>query len=278
MDNSAAESGGGIFSYDSSISMTNCVIGGNSSQGQGGALLASSESNVAILHSSITGNSSDVGGAVALEETPATITNSISWGNSSGISLANSSALAVLCSDIENGPVGIIVGPGCSLDWGAGNIDADPLLSDDVHLACLSPCVDACGDAGVYTDIDGDSRPQNAAYDMGADEYARLALSAINLQSPPNDVVHIPPPTFCWVATGGCDNGFAVDIALSPGGPIYSTYEHLHQIIQGNCWTMPANIWNMIPRGRVYWRVRGADLDIAPPAIIASDEVWSMRK
>jgi hypothetical protein len=44
-------------------------------------------------------------------------------------------------------------------------------------------------------------------------------------------------------------------------------------------WTMPLSVWNKIPSGRrIYWRVRGADLDVTPLTIIASDEIWSFNK
>jgi hypothetical protein len=105
------------------------------------------------------------------------------------------------------------------------------------------------------------------------------ALSQIHLLSPATGSVLDAPPSFTWSADSGANNVFAVDLALSPSGPIYSTYENLHQIISEETWTMPASIWNMIPAGRnIYWRVRGADLDVTPPDVIASDEVWTFRK
>ncbi|MBC7337194.1 MAG: hypothetical protein H5U01_13150, partial [Clostridia bacterium] len=46
----------------------------------------------------------------------------------------------------------------------------DPLLTADYHLGPASPAIDAGVDAGVTTDIDGESR--DASPDIGADECA----------------------------------------------------------------------------------------------------------
>ena len=64
---------------------------------------------------------------------------------------------------------------------GEGNIDADPLFISDwnYHLRPGSPCINAGTDAGVYTDIDGQSRPWGAGFDMGADELSTEPCSTI---------------------------------------------------------------------------------------------------
>ena len=64
---------------------------------------------------------------------------------------------------------------------GEGNIDADPLFISDrnYHLRPGSPCIDAGTDAGVYTDIDGQSRPWGAGFDMGSDELSTEPCSTI---------------------------------------------------------------------------------------------------
>ena len=49
----------------------------------------------------------------------------------------------------------------------------DPAFkSDGYHLTGGSAAIDQGVDAGVATDIDGDARPIDAAYDIGADETA----------------------------------------------------------------------------------------------------------
>ncbi len=67
-------------------------------------------------------------------------------------------------------------------DWGGdgsvvtGDVDiwGDPAFVDpdggDYHIGPKSAAIDAGIDAGVNSDIDGNSRPIGAAYDIGADE------------------------------------------------------------------------------------------------------------
>jgi len=59
-----------------------------------------------------------------------------------------------------------------ALPGAAGNISADPLLDATGHLAAASPCRNAGTAAGApATDRDGDSRSQEGAFDIGADEF-----------------------------------------------------------------------------------------------------------
>ena len=121
--------------------------------------------------------------------------------------LAEVSGSSVSYSDVQGGEQDIYVGPGCTLMWGAGNIDADPLFVDpgywddnevwvegDYHLLPDSPCIDAGDPNHPYdpneTDLDGKPRIINGRIDMGAYEYScsiaaevRVVPRTINLQS-----------------------------------------------------------------------------------------------
>jgi len=109
------------------------------------------------------GNASEV--KCVTTSTPTT-TNSILY---SGLSLTVqkvSGNCSWSYSDIEGGvPTG--------LD-GGNNMNVDPLFVNpgtDYHLQSTSQVIDQADSAGgVTTDIDGETRPQGANYDMGADE------------------------------------------------------------------------------------------------------------
>ena len=43
-------------------------------------------------------------------------------------------------------------------------------------------------------------------------------------------------------------------------------------VIYHYAWTMPMTNWNTVPPGRrIYWRVRGRDLNHSPPKIVTSE-------
>jgi hypothetical protein len=174
--------GGGIHVENSTISITNCVLTGNEGRYDGGGVHCRASSNVTIVNCTFTGNMSSgggYGGGIVCHASSATINNSImvaDWAGIDGseIALKANSMLTVTYSNVQGGDQEAYVEEGSVLTWGTGNIDANPLfVSDaDYHLTANSPCVDAATDAGVYTDVDGDVRPQHAGFDMGADEYS----------------------------------------------------------------------------------------------------------
>ena len=165
-DNIASSySGGGISCFSSDPTITNCTISGNIAEDHGGGIYCSS-SDPMITNCTITGNSAYDGGGIFCYHLPSlpspTITNCILWGNDAldGPEIYGGSPV-VTYSDVQGG-------------WpGEGNIDSDPIFvgGGDFHLTAGSPCIDAGIDVGVYTDIDGDERPQGAGFDMGAYEY-----------------------------------------------------------------------------------------------------------
>jgi len=180
--------GGGIACYAScSPLLTNNTIVGNRA-GYGGGIYCSSESNIAVIHCTLSNNSaySYGGGICSYQDCDTSIVNTILWGNvapnGAEVCLGNQfhpSTSTISSSDVSGGQAGVFIGPLSILNWGFGNIDADPLFIDaangDVHIPFDSPCRSA-GDRNAPnlpdTDFEGDPRTGLFAFpDIGADEF-----------------------------------------------------------------------------------------------------------
>jgi len=184
--NNSAESGGGICCATSTFPLiVDTVIAGNSVSKWGGGIYCWGGDptivNCTIIHNKATDSGGGIFGRVGMV---ALSTNTIWWQNSAPtgpeISVADvggPSTFSISYSDVEGGIAQVYVEAGCTLNWGARMIDADPLFADssngDAHLTWNSPCRDT-GDNTVVTELDdfeGDPRIALGTVDMGADEY-----------------------------------------------------------------------------------------------------------
>jgi len=221
VENSADVAGGGVFGGpNSSITMIHCTIMGNTTQ-DGGGVYCRSGSEGMLTNCIVAGNTATrAGGGIALanQGTFAFFGNCIIWGNTAGewgggigcfkeasmivtnsiiganaspsgreIFLAESpTTSSVTYSNVAGGQAGVNVQVASNLDWGAGNIDADPLFADpnngDFHLKSeagrwdpnsqtwiqddeTSPCIDA-GDP--MSPISWELFPNGGFVNMGA--------------------------------------------------------------------------------------------------------------
>ncbi|MHC4675157.1 MAG: S8 family serine peptidase [Planctomycetota bacterium] len=190
----SAKSGGGIYwaeDKEFSPTMTNCTFSGNLAVKGGG--MYNNRSDLTLTNCTLSSNLAvDSGGGMYNYRSSPTLANCILWGNtaSSGgneIALTRSSTIDVDYCDVEGAPAGIYDdGSGNTINWGSGNIDADPLFidadgadntlgteDDNLRLLAGSPCIDA-GDNSIVepnsTDLDGNPRITNGIVDMGAYE------------------------------------------------------------------------------------------------------------
>ncbi len=175
-----------IFSYGTFI---NTLIADNQGTGNGSAVYASS-SSLHLAHTTIAHNAgsnaiyadinSDRGGPTIFSSL--SLINTILVSHTVGIAATAGNTVTLNATVWANG-----------VDWaGSGtvvtgtiNYHADPLFVDPVHgnyhLSAGSPAIDAGVNVNVYTDLDGDFRPQGCGYDIGADEF-NGGLPVMNLR------------------------------------------------------------------------------------------------
>ena len=191
-NNFAYGSGGAIYNYSrhpyKPLTITNCAFINNQAT-SGGAIRSDNIPETKILECLFNGNEASFSGAVSIGSANAeirnctfsnnlanygsvayiglanfTMTNCILWDNvalneeSSQVQLYSSSIAIDYC-DIEGAESAIIIlDEESTLDWGTGNIDADPLFADDDNLRLLlgSPCIDAGDNSAVPVDTTTD--------------------------------------------------------------------------------------------------------------------------
>ncbi len=172
-NNTTGNWGGGICIYGfSSGDIINNIISGNQATEIGGGISYYANSSARVINNTIANNSAgDEGGGIGcFDYSTSTVLNTILWGNSpEQLSSDPDSTITATYCDIQGG------------FSGEGNISDDPLFvgNGDYHLTAPSPCIDAGTSNGVPNiDIDGYSRPQQAGYDIGADEYGNYPPTA----------------------------------------------------------------------------------------------------
>ncbi len=217
--------------------LLNCVLINNTSQISPSALLIGGSVEAEVRNCTITGNQNlgtYEGVGPVLVMSAAHLSNSIVWNNVSAdpsvpVTVMNQmgppASLEVRYSDIEGGQNGVQLLWSSSLNWGDGNLDADPLFMDvasgNFHLRWTSPCRDAgdptfVPDAGE-TDIDGDPRVGDgnddgiAVVDIGADE---SFIDCSRNGTSDECAVHVPEdyPNI-QAALDAVENGFTVWVA-----------------------------------------------------------------
>jgi parallel beta-helix repeat protein len=193
IENNAA---GGVTASSCTVTLDGNTITGNSGSG-----VSASSSTATLDGNTITGNS---GGGINLSESEFTVVNNVialNGGPSAaigGVSIyqpgsvaefafntvvendASSEAGGIYCVQAATIESSLVydntdgdLSASCTASYSWTTSDGDPGLagSGDYHLAPGSPCIDAGNPAATLDhDIDGQSRPQGTAPDIGADE------------------------------------------------------------------------------------------------------------
>ena len=204
--NSALIGGGAIYCNGAGPKVRNCIISGNSSL-NGGAIYSHNAGNPVIANCTISANtaSSSAGAIYCYKSSNLTINNCILWADTAAYALevlvgnlGAATSIQISYCDINDPDENVIRDTGCTINWGQGNIDADPCFVEpgywdmndvwvegDYHLLVGSPCIDAGDNTAVPTDttdrdLDGNPRivdgndDGNLVVDMGAYEYEAM--------------------------------------------------------------------------------------------------------
>jgi hypothetical protein len=189
MSNTATNQGGGVHLHFSDSVFTNTVIADNQANVAGSGLYMYNRSRPRLLHTTIARNRGGDGSGVHVSDSGSnvsvvTMTNTILVNQAVGITVT-AGYTATLDGVLWYGNVGNTSGAGFITVSHAytGN---PAFAADGYHLTASSAAIDKGLSAGVRVDIDGESRPQGAGNDLGADEFPSscIPLTDVNITGP----------------------------------------------------------------------------------------------
>jgi uncharacterized repeat protein (TIGR01451 family) len=176
MSNTAPAGGGSVFYNGEDNLVVNNLFAANHADGSswvcaGGAAIAIRYDGPPMLHNTIVSNTGTYG--VCVNGT-ATLTNTIVASHTTGVYVQSGSAALESTLWVSN-----------TTDWSGSVTDNRPITgtpdfvnpaAHDYHIGAASVAIDAGVVSGVLDDIDGDPRPADGGYDVGADERPGAAL------------------------------------------------------------------------------------------------------
>ncbi|MGM8213776.1 MucBP domain-containing protein [Virgibacillus sp. W0430] len=241
-NNTATNYGGGIYIYTAAPIISNGKITGNKSSSGGG--IYNKEGNPSIINGTISGNVAGSGGGFSIQSANMTVINSIIWGNEvTGTGNANINLLGINPSPSLTFKSSLIEGSGGSGNWdssygtdGGDNLASDPefvapesasnapTASGDYQLQSSSPAINAADNgsvqAGVLTDLNGNTRIIGSSVDMGVYEANAVAGGDVTAIYVDEDGNEIAPPE---VVSGNVGESYNTNGKSIPGYTLTAT-------------------------------------------------------
>ncbi len=238
--------GGGVYVHDGGVSrvtMTNNILAGNKyfeeddtlgsdDFSTGGAIYVGgqttpTDTQLILLHNTIADNQSP---AILNEAAALTMSHNILSGHSvdlETIEYEPYDALPATVADYTlwypSMDVEIKSGTFVSTDNITGTPDFIDASGGDYHVGVASEAIDRGPGVGVSDDIDGNARPINAAYDLGADEHIGTDLSSSAKYVSPQTAKSGDVVTFTIVLSNSGTSD-AVGVTLFDAIPVNTTY------------------------------------------------------
>jgi predicted outer membrane repeat protein len=205
-----ATEGGAIYHANLGTgSIVNSLLAGNqSARATGAAMLLASPGSFDVVHVTIADQVGAAGSAIHIITGTARITNTIVTSHS--IAISNSGGLVLQDYNLLFGNAVDTQG---AVSGGAHNMSGAPDFIaptlDDFHIGAGSAAIDAGADAGIVTDYDGETRPQDAGFDIGFDEVSYIA--GLTFTSTPSPAIAGLPTTFAATVTRGTGVSYTWD-------------------------------------------------------------------
>jgi predicted outer membrane repeat protein len=189
VNNRAQNRGGGLFAYAAgSGRVVNSLFTRN--QGDASALEFFFSGPADVIYTTIADTPRVTGTAIRVENTDLNLLNSIIVGQQLGLeSFGVVTQSHNLYFNNQLDVTGTVTAAGLIIT-GVDPRFANPLI-DDYHLTFGSPAINQGADAGITDDVDGQTRPIGAGFEIGFDETFTTIQEAIDL-TPPGGTVNIP--------------------------------------------------------------------------------------